>query len=204
VGILGLAIAAVVVFSTFLAKSNDASGIAPGGMLAPFAAPLALGGLQGEANIATRPHQGAAGNVPACKVRGPQILNVCELYERGPVVLALFVDGSSCPQVLGRMQALAQSFPGVSFAAVAIGSSRSRVRELVHKRRLTIPVGLDEDGALATLYKVFSCPQVNFAYPGGVVQSKALLGTPSLAGLRARVSALVAASRARGWRGSSV
>jgi hypothetical protein len=62
---------------------------------------------------------------------------------------------------------------------------------------VTLPVGVDNDGVLASLYKVFSCPQVNFAYPGGAVQSKALLGGPSLASLRARVSALVAASRAR-------
>jgi hypothetical protein len=73
----------------------------------------------------------------------------------------------------------------------------------MRSRRLTLPVGIDEEGTLASLYKVFSCPQVSFAYPGGVVQSKALLRTPSLAGLRARVSALVSASRARGWRGSS-
>jgi hypothetical protein len=65
-------------------------------------------------------------------------------------------------------------------------------------------VGIDKDGVLASLYKVFSCPQVDFAYPGGVVQSKALLGGSSQAKLRARVSALVAASRARGWRGSTV
>ena len=45
-----------------------------------------------------------------------------------------------------------------------------------------------------------SCPQVTFVYPGGIVQSPSLLNTPSLATLRARVGALVAASRARGWR----
>ena len=51
---------------------------------------------------------------------GRGILNVCQLYERGPVVLALFVDAGSCPAVLGDLQALAPSFPGVRFAAVAI------------------------------------------------------------------------------------
>ena len=45
-----------------------------------------------------------------------------------------------------------------------------------------------------------SCPQVSFAYPGGVVQSKALLERPAPATLRARVSELVQAARARGWR----
>jgi len=199
-GLLGLAIAALVLISTLLAKSNDAAGVPPGHRLPPFAAPLALGSLKGEANIATRAHEGADGNVPACAVRGAQILNVCQLYEQGPVVLALFVDGASCPTVLGRMQALMRSFPGVRFAAVAIGGGRAQIRKLVRVRGLSMPVGLDKDGALATLYKVFSCPQVNFALPGGVVQSKALLQTPTLAALRARVSALVSAARARGWR----
>ena len=88
------------------------TGIAPGHMLPPFAVPLALGSLQGDANIATHADQGAAGKVPACTVRGPQVLNVCELYEQGPVVLALFVDGGSCPAVLGDMQTLARVVPG--------------------------------------------------------------------------------------------
>jgi hypothetical protein len=202
-GLLGVVVLVVVVIVTVLAKSNGASGIAPGRPLAPFAVPLALGGLRGDANIATRARQGSAGNVPACTVRKKQVLNICALYERGPVVLALFVDEGSCPVVLGYMQTLARSFPQVRFAAVSIKGERGRLRRLVRSRRLTLPVGLDEEGTLASLYKVFSCPQVDFAYPGGVVQSKALLGTPTLAGLRARVSELVTASRARGWRGSS-
>jgi hypothetical protein len=193
----------VVLITTVLAKSNGASGIAPGRTLPPFAVPLALGSLQGAANVATRPHQGSAGNVPACTVRGERVLNICQLYEQGPVVLALFVDEGSCPAVLSVMQTLTRSFPQVRFAAVSIKGVRSRLRRLVRSRRLTLPVGIDEEGTLASLYKVFSCPQIDFAYPGGVVQSKALLQTPSLAALRARVSELVKASRARGWRGSS-
>jgi hypothetical protein len=54
---------------------------------------------------------------------------------------------------------------------------------------------------LAALYKLATCPQLTFAYPGGVVQSKALLRRPSKATLRERVGQLVGASRARGWKG---
>lgn len=193
----------VALIATVLAKSNGASGIAPGRALPPFAVPLVLGSLQGAANVATRPHQGSAGNVPACTVRGGRVLNICQLYEQGPVVLALFVDEGSCPAVLSVMQTLTRSFPQVRFAAVSIKGERSQLRRLVRSRRLTLPVGIDEEGTLASLYKVFSCPQIDFAYPGGVVQSKALLQTPSLTALRVRVEELVRASRARGWRGSS-
>jgi len=201
IGVLGLLAVIALVIVSVLHQSGSVAGIAPGHMLAPFAVPLALSSLEGDANVATRAHQGTAGNVPACSVRGPRVLNVCQLYERGPVVLALFVDSGSCASILREMQALVRPFPGVRFAAVAIAGKRAKLRRVLRARRITLPVGIDKDGALASLYKVFSCPQVDFAYPGGVVQSKAVLGEPSQATLRARVSALLAAARARGWRG---
>ena len=99
------------------------------------------------------------------------------------------------------MQALAGSYPGVSFAAVAIKGERGPLLELIHKQGLTsVQVGFDSDGVLASLYKVASCPQVSFVLPGGVMQSPALLDTPSRQVLNARVASLVAAARARGWR----
>ncbi len=201
VGVLGLLILVLIAINTALTKPNGVTGIPPGQRLAPFAVPLALGNLNGDADVATHANQGTAGLVPACAERGARILNVCQLYEQGPVVLALFVDGASCPAILSDMQALVPSFPGVRFAAVEIKGDRGQLRRLVRSRGLTLPVGIDSDGVLAALYKVVSCPQVSFAYPGGVVQSKALLFRPPLATLRARVSELVAGARARGWRG---
>ena len=70
--------------------------VQPGEQLPPFAVPLALGSLNGDADTATHAFEGAAGRVPACNERGSQILNICELYEGAPVVLALFVDSGSC------------------------------------------------------------------------------------------------------------
>jgi hypothetical protein len=122
-------------------------------------------------------------------------LNVCALYRGRPLVLALFVDAGSCPAVLSVMQGLASSFPAVSFAAVAIKGERGSLLGLIRKRGLrSVQVGFDRDGVLAGLYKVASCPQVSFVLPGGVVQSPALLLTPSRGALRARVAELVAAS----------
>jgi AhpC/TSA family len=193
--LLGLAVVVLVVVNIVFAKSADVTGIAPDRMLAPFATPLVLGSLDGDADIATRADEGADGRVPACAERGAQILNVCQLYERGPVVLALFVDGGSCARVLTEMQALVPAFPQVRFAAVSIEGDRRTLRRLVRSLGLTLPVGIDSDGAVAALYKVVTCPQLNFAYRGGVVQSRALLGGVSLATLRRRVSELAAASR---------
>jgi hypothetical protein len=201
VGVLGLIALVLITINTALTKPNGATGIPPGQPLAPFAVPLVTGNLRGAADVATHPNQGTAGRVPACRERGSQILNICELYEQGPVVLALFVDSGSCPAVLGDLQALVSSFPGVRFAAVSIMGNRGALRRLVRSHGLTMPVGIDNDGALAALYKLASCPQVSFALPGGTVQSGALLRRLPPAQLRARVSELVAASRRRGWRG---
>jgi len=203
VGLLALVILALITLNTIVTKPNGATGVDPGHTVPPFAVPLVLGNVVGDADIAVHVGEGARGKVPACQERGAQILNICQLYERGPVVLALFLDAGSCAAILGDMQALAPSFPGVQFAAVALKGGRTQLRRLVAEKRLALPVGLDRDGSLLTLYKVATCPQVTFAYPGGVVQSRALLVRPSLATLRARVSQLVAASRARGWRGQA-
>jgi hypothetical protein len=199
--VLGLLILVLVAINTALNKPTGVAGVEPGRALPPFAVPLALGDVSGDANVATRADDGAAGKRPACSVRGAGILNVCELYERGPVVLVLFVDQGSCPGILTDLQALAPSFPGVQFAAVAIKGDRGSLRKLVRSRGLaSMSVGIDNDGVLASLYRVASCPQVTFAYPGGVVQSRALLTRPPLATLRARVEELVTGARARGWQ----
>jgi hypothetical protein len=199
VGLLALFILALITLNTILTKPNGSKGIAPGHIVPPFAVPLVSGNLTGDADIAARANEGARGAVPACQERGAEILNICQLYERGPVVLALFLDAGSCAGVLGDMQLLARSFPGVQFAAVALKGGRGKLRRLVRSRGLRMPVGEDRDGSLLALYKVASCPQVTFAYPGGVVQSPALLVRPSISTLRARVAQLVASSRARGW-----
>jgi hypothetical protein len=192
----------VIVFSIgfALSRPHSARAIAPGSTLPPFAVPLGVGALNGDANVATRPHEGAAGDKPACTVRGPEILNICQLYERGPVVLALFVNLGSCSGVVDELQALEPSFPGVRFAAVQVKGSRGELRHLVRSEQLTLPVGYDHDGTLAGLYGMLSCPELVLAYPGGVVAAKPALGKQDPASLRVRVRALVAMARTRGWK----
>jgi hypothetical protein len=192
VGLLAIVILILITINTIVTKPIGAGGVGPGERLPPFAVPLVTGERSGDANVST------SGRAPACTVRGAGVLNVCQLYEQSPVVLALFVDGGSCPNVLSEMQSLQASFPTIRFAAVAIKGDRRALRAMVRKRRLTFPVGLDDQGDLAALYRLATCPQVNFALKGGRVQSRALLRTPSTATLRARVSRLLAASARAG------
>jgi hypothetical protein len=202
--LLALVILVLITVNTIVTKPNGAKGVEPGHAIPPFAAPLALGTLTGDVNVATRADEGSAGRTPACEVHGAGVLNVCALYRGRPLVLALFVDAGSCPDVLGQMQALAGAFPAVSFAAVAIKGERGPLLTLIRKRGLTgVRVGIDRDGVLASLYRVASCPQVSFVLPGGVVQSPALLDTPSPRALRARVAELVVAAGREAGRGAA-
>jgi hypothetical protein len=200
--IVALAAILLIAFTVHVALSSHkgATSIPPGARIPPFAAPLAIGGPAGEVDVATHANDGTAGKVAACSERGSGILNICELYERGPVVLTLFFDAGSCARILDDLQGLAHSFPQVGFATVAVKEEAAPIARLVRSKRLTIPVGIDPEGRLGELYTMVSCPQITFVYPGGVVQSAELLGTPSPATMRARVAELLAASRARGWK----
>lgn len=183
-------------------NGTGSRGLAAGERLPPFAAPLALSSLDGDANVATRAGEGGLGRRPACAVRGPRILNVCQLAQRGPVVLAfLAAGGGECRHELDLLERLrtAPAARGVQVAAVAIRGDRGALRREIRERGWRFPVGYDRDGLVASLYGVSVCPTITFAYPGGTVRATTLgfLDAPVLAG---QVAGLTAASRARGWR----
>jgi hypothetical protein len=181
-----------------LGSKKGGASIEPGVRIPPFAAPLAIGGPPGEVDIATHPNEGQAGRVPACSERGPGILNICQLYQRGPVVLALFFDAGSCAGILEDLQQISAFYPQVGFTAVGVREDAASVARLVRSKHITLPVGVDTDGRLATLYTMINCPEIVFVYRGGIVQSNPLSTRPSLATLRMRVGELLAASGARG------
>jgi len=198
-----LAFAAIVLVSvnTLRTESRGARGLAAGTRLAPFAVPLALSGLDGDANVATGAGQGQAGRRPACAVRGRDVLNVCQLAERGPVVLAfLATRGGDCVAPLDALEGVRRRFGGVQVAAVAIRGDRAGLRRIVRARGWRFPVGYDRDGVLANRYAVAVCPQITYARWGGRVAGTTF-GAVGRAELDRRVAALVRASRAAGWRG---
>lgn len=169
------------------------TGVPVGDEMPDFAAPLVRGTLDGDANLTMRDDQGSGGSRPACDVRGPQILNGCQLAERGPVVLAFVARVGTCMTQLRALERLQRAEPRVQVAAVAIKGDRDELRRDLDRLRITIPVGWDRDGALSSVYRVVVCPQVTFADEGGTVRATAY-GEEDLAKLRRR------AARLRGGR----
>jgi hypothetical protein len=204
-GIAAIAVIAVVVVNGARTAGPGARGLLPGARLPPFAAPLSNADCDKpedpcDANVATRPGQGSAGSRPACEVRGPRILNLCELTERGPLVLAfLATRGGDCADELDRLDRAARRHPGLQVAAVAIRGDLGELRAIVRRHRWSFPVGWDRDGILANLYGVAVCPHITYARWHGRAQSTSLGAAPTRE-LERRIDAAVAASERAGWR----
>lgn len=201
VGIVAVFAIVYITLNTLRSDGPGSRGVPVGRHLPAFAAPLATSDLAGDANIATGRGEGERGDVPACTVRGAKILNVCELGERGPVVLAfLATRGGDCERQLDVIEQVRHRFPGVQFAAVSVRGDRGDLRETIRKRGWGFPIGYDRDGAVANIYGVAVCPTIEFAaYPGRVAGAPAL-GVISQGELTRRVTALVERSRAHGWK----
>jgi AhpC/TSA family len=180
VGVLAIAAIAYITFNSARTDGPGSRGVAAGSELPAFAAPLALSRLDGDANLSDR----------ACQVRGPEILNSCQLAERGPVVLGFFAEPADrCDDQIDVLDDMRRRFPDVQFAAVAIRGDREALRRRVRERGWRLPVGHDRDGAVANAYAVAVCPVITLAARGGKVQ-RTLLGSQDAATLETAVREL--------------
>ena len=160
-GLVAVAVIAYISYNSLQTEGPGSRGVEPGRELPAFAVPLALSDLEGDANVSER----------ACEVRGADVLNVCELAERGPVVLAFFAEPSErCDDEIDVLDRLRTRFPDVQFAAVAIRGDRDDLRRRVRERGWRLPVGHDRDGAVANAYAVAVCPTITFAERGGEIR----------------------------------
>lgn len=190
VGVIVVFALAYITLNTLRTEAPGSRGVKVGEPMPPFAAPLALSKLEGDANLATKPDQGQQGRRPACEVRGPDVVNSCQLAERGPVVLAFVAARSeSCERQVDALQRVRSSYPGVSFAAVAIRGDRDDLRRTIRRRGWTLPVAYDHDGGVANAYAVAVCPTITFAFKGGKVQGTSLAMLDGAA-LRRRIEAI--------------
>ncbi len=197
--VVGVAAAIVIIVVSINSLPNAGRGFRgpePGRQLPAFAAPSATGELDGDANIRQRgegsPEQGA---VPACLVRGPGVVKVCDAPYRHQVV-TFVTDG--CEDQLDRVEAIRGEYPDVSFVGVVSGESRAEVTRLANDHDWGFPVAADPDNGVFNLYRAGDCPTTTFAYRGGEVRETLLgpLEPPALAGVVDELRA--AADRRRG------
>ena len=186
VGIIGLAVVVAVSAYQFVSHGTGTTGVAPGHRLHFFAAPLASTDLRGDPNL--RPPCTAARH-------DPRALNLCLDARRSPVVLSLFVLGSSeCERQVDALQTLSRRMAGsgVRFEAVAVDAGRAATARAVHAHHWTIPVAYDRGGAVGALYGFAVCPMAELAGRGGIVRDR-LIGDhwATAAALDPRVRALV-------------
>jgi hypothetical protein len=180
VGLLVFAVMVYIVLNTLRTEGPGSRGVPAGDTMPAFAVPLARSGLDGDANVSDR----------ACTVRGEEILNVCQLYEQGAVVLAFFIESSGrCDDQLDTLDRVRGRFPDVRFAAVAIKGDRERLRGTIREHGWQLPVGYDRDGAVANAYGVAVCPTITLAERGGKVV-RTLLGSQDARQLAAAIREL--------------
>jgi len=174
VGILMLMAVAVFAVTTSLPNSGEGlKGPAIGSELLDFAAPSATGNASNDDDANVRQSTGGnanAGPVPACEVVSEEVVNVCELRRKPLVLTFLVTRGADCEPQVDRVERMADEFPQVQFAAVVSGDEREDVERIVERRRWTMPVAVDRDGAVVNLYGIGVCPTTVFSTPGGTVR----------------------------------
>lgn len=194
VGIVMLMGIGVLLFTTALPNTGAGLRGPPKNRVLPdFAAPLATGTVEGDANVCQRGGEcdrKTSGSIPACEVRTEGVFNVCEARKRPLVLTFVFDQGAECNPQVDRVQRMKDEFPDVGFAVVYFSDSdRAEVAEIVRRRGWTLPVAQTRDGAVVNLYGIGGCPTTVFARRGGQVASTKL-GPISEAELRRRVQGL--------------
>lgn len=158
VGVAALVVVIAVAFNSLPNAGRGYRGPEEGERVPVFAAPLATGDAEGDANIKQGAGDDDAGNdTAACDVRLPDVVTACELFAEKPLVLALGVPAPDCERQLEAMESLSRSRPDVQFAAVVSGRSHETAREVVERTGITFPVVVDRDLAVFNLYRIAYC-----------------------------------------------
>jgi peroxiredoxin len=190
------------VFAVTTSLPNRGEGLrgpAIGSQLPDFAAPSATGNAENDEDANVRQRRGgndAAGKVPACDLISDEVVNVCELRRKPLVLTFLVTRGADCEPQVDRVERMRDEFPQVQFAAVVSGDERDEVEQIVTRRRWTMPVAVDLDGAVVNVYGIGVCPTTVFSTPGGIVR-RVELGNLTEDQLRTYTRKLVARSESQ-------
>ena len=184
IGIIFLMAVAVAGANALRSNGPGALGLEPGRALPVFAAPLADGPLDGDANVKTKANQ--PGKTFACEVREPGAVNICDLRRKPLVITFMFTRLADCAPQLDRVEQVRSAYPGVNFLGVIIREPKKKSAKLVRAHHWGFPVALDRDGEVSNIYGIGGCPTTVFAAKGGKVRATKL-GKLTVAQLRHQI-----------------
>lgn len=209
---VGLAFVAIAIIALLNLLGEDDAGILGVGTgdsglpLAEFAVPDALGSSDADANVfqddcesSRNPCPDDQRRTPACEIEPADAIRVCDLFDKPLAISFWFTRGGDCLPTQDAFDAVASRYRGrVNFLSINVRDDRETVAGIVRERGWSIPVGLDPDGAVSSLYRVGVCPTIVLAYPGGILdEAKIQGGNYEKAEIRGFVDELVAGSRER-------
>jgi hypothetical protein len=178
VGIVALMGLSVLLFAETLPNQGKGfEGPPHNSIIRPFAAPNALGNLEGAANVCAKRANcnDRAGKHPACTIHSAEVVNVCELRRKPLVLTFVFDRAADCYPQVDRTERVLASLPGVNFATVFFThKDRDQVRAIVKERGWRQPVAVDSDGGVSNLYGIGGCPTTIFTRAGGRVATTRL------------------------------
>ena len=156
VGVAALLALAYITLNTLGTDAPGSRGVAERRAAAAVRGPARA--LEPRGRRAGRSRQGV-------RVRGPRVLNSCQLAERGPVAIAFFaIRSKRCERQIDVARAGAPQLPRRRRRR-RVGARRARARcaASVRQHGWGMPVGYDHDGAVTNAYAVAICPTITFA-----------------------------------------
>jgi hypothetical protein len=172
VGVVGVIAIAVVAINSLPNAGRGSNGPVVGKQIPKFAAPAAAGTLKGDPNVKQdKNDDGAPNDTPACEVRLPGALRICD-YTSKPLVLTFIVPGAKdCERFADRLQFVQKRYTNVNFVVVVSGVSEDKVRSLVADHHWSFPVAIDRNLAVFNTYRISLCATTVFVKRGGKVLS---------------------------------
>ncbi len=209
---VGIAFLVVFAFAAYNTLSTNEGGVLGadeaevGAPMPEFAVPELVDGEAADANVfqddcatSENPCPEGERRAAACQVGLPNVIRVCDYFDRPLVLSFWFPTPAECPPTQDVVEAAAREYRGrVNFLSIAVRGEREELIAIAEQRGFRIPIGWDRDGAVSNLYRVGLCPTVAMVLPGGLL-SEARIGSDELADgrLAAAIDRLLAESRRR-------
>lgn len=131
--------------------------------LPAFATPLATGELDGDANVFTAAQAEAEDATAACDVQLEGSFNSCTELPGDAIIVFWNSTKPECVEQVDRLEVAAKRKSDLSVVAVAFENDKAEAAQAQQQNGWKIPVAVDRDGAVASLYAVTGCPSVFWA-----------------------------------------